>query len=221
VIQTVPLGGDARVGPAVVRHAGSLKRIEVIDGVPVTSPVRTIADVARTVARPTAFELTATGLFVPRAGRALASLPAVRQELELIGTARGVRAARALLDHVGVGCESAAEARSLMLMLDAGFVRPDQQVEVQDRHGTMIVDYMWRGAGLVGECDGLIKYLRADRGDGLGAAAAVVDEKRREDRLRALGWRVVRWSTTTLREPRAFAALLDSAGVPRIGRRSR
>ena len=108
-----------------------------------------------------------------------------------------------------------------MLMLDEGFERPEQQVELADAHRRMFVDCLWREAGIVGECDGLTKYLRADRGDGRDAARAVMEEKRREDRLRAMGWRVVRWSTATLREPRAFAALLDSAGVPRRAPRSR
>jgi len=220
-VQTLPLVRDSRVGNDVVRHGAALERVGVIDGLSVTTPARTIADVARTCPRTTAFELVATGLFVPRSGRPLATTSEVRRELELAGSGRGIRSARALLDTVGVGCESAAEARSLMLILDEGFERPEQQVEVTDVHGRMIVDCMWRAAGIVGECDGLTKYLRADRGDGQGAAQAVIEEKRREDRLRALGWRVVRWSTATLREPRAFAALLDGAGVPRLHRRSR
>jgi hypothetical protein len=61
----------------------------------------------------------------------------------------------------------------------------------------------------------MIKYVRDDTGDGRGAAAVVVAEKRREDRLRALGLRVVRWMTTSLRDVAAFGQILASAGVPR------
>lgn len=101
-----------------------------------------------------------------------------------------------------------------MLMLDAGLERPAQQVEFRDAEGSMVVDTYWESAGLVGECDGVSTYLRDDRGDGMAAAKAVVAEKRREDRLRARGFRVVRWSTSTLRDARAFITLLRAAGVP-------
>jgi len=191
--------------------------VMVVDGMATTAAARTIADVARTEERGRAFCIAATGLFVPRRGAALASLDAVRAELEVVGAARGVRAARALIERVGTGCESPAEAMSLLLMLDIGFARPAQQAVFSDSEGDIVVDCWWPEAGLIGECDGLTKYLRADRGDGIAASAAVVAEKRREDRLRALGLRVVRWTTETLKDARVFAALLATAGVPRSG----
>lgn len=221
VSQTVPVGSDARTSRWVVRHASSLSGSAVVDGVRVTTPERTVADVARFAARPTAFELAATAMFAPRAGQPLTTIDGVQRELDRLGAARGVRAARAVVGAVGSGCESAAEARSLMLILDSGFQRPEQQVRLGDHEGGLVVDYLWRGARLIGECDGLTKYLRADRGDGRAAAEAVVAEKRREDRLRGLGWRVVRWTTSTLRDPTAFAAMLDRAGAPRVGARRR
>ena len=49
---------------------------------------------------------------------------------------------------------------------------------------TFYPDCLWPEQGLVGECDGAVKY--AD-------ASAYVREKEREQALRDQGWRVVRW----------------------------
>lgn len=218
VAHTVAPGLSSRSSRWVERHVHSVGTTVRMDGMKTTAVARTIADVARTARRDQAFCLAATGLFTPRRGQALVSLNEVRTELDAAGAARGVRAARALIEQVGFGCESAAEAMSLLLMLDAGFVRPQQQTVFSDSEGPMVVDCWWPEVGLIGECDGLTKYLRTDRGDGLAASAAVVAEKRREDRLRALGFRVIRWTTNTLKDARAFVALLTTAGVPRVRR---
>jgi len=215
VTHTVRPGHSGQSTRWVERHTHPLDEVVHLDGMPVTTAARTIADVARLSDRAQAFALAATGLHVPRRGRPIATLAEARAELEKLGAARGVRSARLVLERVGTGCASPAEALSLLLMLDEGFVRPEQQVEFTDDVGIMVVDCWWPEIGLVGECDGLTKYLRHDRGDGLAASSAVVAEKRREDRLRALGLRVVRWTTETLRDARAFAVLLATAGVPR------
>ena len=47
------------------------------------------------------------------------------------------------------------------------------------------VDMAWPDLMVIGEADGLLKYQ--DRAD-------LIAEKLREDRLRALGWIVVRWT---------------------------
>lgn len=215
VTHTVRPGLSGQSTRWVQRHTHALDAVVHLDGMPTTTAARTIADVARLPDRVQAFGLAATGLHVPWRGRPLATLAEVRAELERLGSARGVRAARLVLERVGTGCASPAEATSLLLMLDEGFVRPEQQVEFTDERGVMVVDCWWPEVGLVGECDGLRKYLRGDRGDGVAASSAVVAEKLREDRLRALGLRVVRWTTETLRDARAFAALLATAGAPR------
>lgn len=214
-ILTVPQGCSAHSSGRTARHSHALAEIDRVDGLPVTTPARTLADVARTAPRRTAFELLCSGLFSPRDGSPLTTPAEVGAELDLLGAARGVRAARALLRLATDGCESPAEARSLLLILDLGFSPPRQQVVFRDREGPMVVDFLWPEAHLVGECDGVAKYLTRDAGDGRSAARAVVDEKLREDRLRALGLGVVRWTPTTLRDTGAFAHLLERAGAPR------
>jgi len=216
VIVTVPSGASSHSSRWLVRHAHDLGETVAMDGMTVTSPARTAADAARTVGRETAFELLCTALFASSARDPRTSIAAVQHELDALGSARGVRAARALLPLATTGCESPAEARSLLHMFDLGYARPQQQADFRDREGRMLVDFFWPEAGLVGECDGLVKYLSVDRGDGRGAARAVIDEKLREDRLRALGLRVVRWTPATLQDRGAFDRLLATAGTPRL-----
>lgn len=216
VVATVPVGANSHSSPQFTRHAHDLRESVAIDGMRVTAIERTVADVARTLRRATAFELMCSALFTPRRGRPLTTATNVETELGRHDGARGVRAARALMAITSTGCESPAEARSLLLMHDLRFVRPEQQAVFNDGEGDMRVDFYWPHLALVGECDGLSKYRARDTGDGRGAAERVIEEKRREDRLRALGLRVVRWVTPTLADPRAFAKLFTTAGVPLV-----
>lgn len=72
------------------------------------------------------------------------------------------------------------------------------------------------GWGVIGEFDGRSKYLfDALRGD-RRADDVVVDEKEREDRLRALPTTsgFVRWGRRHVAEPHLLAGKLRTAGVP-------
>ncbi len=56
----------------------------------------------------------------------------------------------------------------------------------------------WPELGVIGECDGLLKYSGSD---------ALIQEKIREDRIRALGFIVVRWTwNDIIRHPGDVAA---------------
>lgn len=80
--------------------------------------------------------------------------------------------------------ESAIESLSFGHMAMAGLPLPTCQFEVRVRGGSFFPDFYWEEANLIGEADGRLKY--AD-------AAAIVREKEREQLLRDLGFRVVRW----------------------------
>ena len=56
---------------------------------------------------------------------------------------------------------------------------------------------------------------------GRSAERVVLDEKIREDRLRALGLRVVRWRWPAATTPGALATALSAAGLPLGSRDSR
>ncbi|WP_431840404.1 hypothetical protein [Gordonia hongkongensis] len=87
---------------------------------------------------------------------------------------------------------------------------PRQQVKIFDDHGVFIarVDFLLANR-VIGEFDGMIKYS-----GGLGDEPAwqtVVEEKAREDRLRAQGYTVVRWTWPDLADKARFYAQIQKA----------
>lgn len=81
--------------------------------------------------------------------------------------------------------ESAAESRVRWALRTLGFRLPTPQVEIRDEKGRFVarVDFLYEDLGLAIEVDGMGKY---------DDIADVRAEKVREDRLRELGYRVVR-----------------------------
>ena len=193
----------ARAGlPAgdVVRTAGFLG----------TAPARTIVDCARewpvTDAVVTIDAALHAGLVTPAALES-----AVRAGRHWVGI--GV-AGRALSLSDG-RAESPLETRGRLALLAAGFPRPELQVEIHDSRGFVArVDAWYDDAAVVIEFDGQVKYLAPAGGRDPGEV--LWEEKRREDRLRALGARVLRLSNgdvvSTLREaaPRLRGLLATS-----------
>jgi hypothetical protein len=80
--------------------------------------------------------------------------------------------------------ESAIESLSFGHMVSAGLPLPLCQFEVRVAGGSLFPDFYWEEANLVGEADGRIKYDDPN---------AIVREKQREQLLRDLGFRMVRW----------------------------
>jgi hypothetical protein len=107
--------------------------------------------------------------------------------------------------QVDPASESVGESRARLLLTDLGFeVR--SQVQVADRDGITFarVDFLV-GEHVVVEFDGMLKYADADGRQALAA------EKHREDRLRSLGYEVVRLTWADLGRPQRVQALVRSA----------
>jgi len=104
------------------------------------------------------------------------------------------------------GAQTVLETLSRLILVDQGLPEPQLQVAFHDRGGLIgYVDMCWADWRVIGEADGRLKYdSRED----------LVNEKIREDRLRALGFRVVRWMWTDIHERPA-----DVASWIREGRR--
>lgn len=102
------------------------------------------------------------------------------------------------------GAQTVLETMSRLALVREGLPEPDLQVEFADRDGFIgRVDMWWPALGVVGEADGLVKYARAED---------VIREKLREDRLRALGLMVVRWTWEEIRaHPASVAARIRDA----------
>jgi very-short-patch-repair endonuclease len=80
--------------------------------------------------------------------------------------------------------ESAAESLSAGHLHLASIPTPQFQAEIRTPIGRVYPDFLWPDAMLIGECDGAVKYDNAH---------AYVLEKEREQVLRDLGYRFVRW----------------------------
>lgn len=100
--------------------------------------------------------------------------------------------------------ESAGESWCRLVFAGLGVGQPEQQVDIHDERGRFVarVDFLFREKRLVVEFDGAVKYAGAE------GREALVAEKRREDALRGLGYRVVRLTWTDLRDPARVRTLL-------------
>ena len=80
--------------------------------------------------------------------------------------------------------ESAPESLSAGYFHLAGLPTPLFRAEIRTSGGSYFPDALWPEHNLVGECDGAVKYRDPE---------AYVREKDREQALRDLGLRMVRW----------------------------
>ncbi len=174
----------------IVKHQAPIdpQDIEVVEGVTVTTIERTACDVAR-------LGTTRQALVVLDAAlRRDADLERMQAILESCRRYKGIEMLRRMLPHANPLSESVGESLSRAVMLELPDLPvPQQQVEIFDDHGKLIarVDFLLADK-VVGEFDGMVKY-NGTFGD-KPAWQTVVDEKIREDRLRAQGYTVVRWT---------------------------
>ena len=108
-------------------------------------------------------------------------------------------------------CESVGETRSrLLLRALPGAPRVRSQHEIRDHRGKLVarVDFLV-GDRVVVEFDGRVKYGM----DGRRPEDDLWAEKRREDRLRARGPRVCRWTWLDLATPATLGRVLEQAGL--------
>lgn len=119
-----------------------------------------------------------------------------------------------ILEFANQNSGSAGESLSRAQMLLLGFPPPELQIEFYDTEGFIgRTDFFWREQGIIGEFDGDAKYLRDEYLGGQSAREAVLAEKKREDRLRALGFTIVRWDWATAKDPAKLYAKLLAKGL--------
>ncbi len=117
------------------------------------------------------------------------------------------------------GAESPGESVSRALMHLFGFPEPVLQREHHDAQGLIgRTDFAWDVAPEpVGEFDGWGKYFRRELTGGEDPRDVIRREKRRENRLLALGHPVLRWDWADLERPESFRNRLLEGGL-RAGR---
>jgi very-short-patch-repair endonuclease len=115
--------------------------------------------------------------------------------------------ARAAVDLADGLTESPGESWTRVLLVSLGLPKVEPQVVIRDRQGRFVgrVDFLFRAQRTIVEFDGLVKYGGAD------GRQALVDEKRREDTLRSLGYQVVRLTWRDLHDPSSVRHLVWEA----------
>lgn len=175
----------------IVRHRVTLASDEtaVVDGLPVTSLLRTALDVATSMSPLAA--LVALDQLVQRGLDPGRSLEALRGRTG----ARGSRAARVLLDAADGGAESPRESWLRYVMLRAGLPRPRTQFPLRTHAGDFRADLALPAWRLLLEFDGFVKYRDRAFGPSYDADQARFEEKVREDAIREEGYRVLRFTS--------------------------
>jgi hypothetical protein len=180
-----------------------------------TGPARTLIDCAR--------EWPLTDAVIAMDAALFARLLSRRDLVEALHAARhwvGVGAAARALDLADGRAESPLETRGRLALLAGGLPVPELQVELHDGRGFVArVDGWYDDAAVAIEFDGKVKYTEPH--GGRSPAQVLWDEKRREDRVRALDVRFVRIADADLgaRWPAVLARLASLLAEPSTGPR--
>ena len=195
--------GRLRVRPAVP----STLVIER-DGLVVVRPAAAVLQAAATTG-------LRAGLIAADAGinRGLISADELRGALHVTPLGRGRSHAEQLALLADGRSESPGESWARLLFHQLGMPPMELQAVLRDSNGTFVarVDFLDREHGLVIEFDGALKYA----GGGTGQAALVA-EKRREDGIRRLGYRVLRLVWSDLLDPARLLRLVRAAQQGRL-----
>lgn len=218
-----PRASGGRSHSDIRRHCvGQDANATTIDGLRVTSLARTLVDVACSSTFLRAVAMIDAGLSMPAKGDIRWNLGNARTEPEelqlalqqMLPCAGSVRAAKAI--EFGDGRSgSPLESLSRVQMLLLGVPAPALQVPFWDEEGHIgDADFYWPHLGLVGECDGKVKYAGAEHAPSGKAGELVAwEEKRREDRMRAVVKGFVRWDWDTAYSRPRFAARMRRHGL--------
>jgi hypothetical protein len=220
IFEASPFAAGGRSTSTIVRSyvGGPVEWVER-DGVRVTTLERTVVDVARTELFGRSVTMMDAALhgqvgFRNRVLRSPTSKVKIEEALRRLGRASGTAQCRGVIKFADGAAESAGESVSRVGMHLLGLPAPELQVPFSDGDGLIgIVDFWWREFNLIGEFDGAGKYLREELRNGLTVDQVVMDEKRRENRLRALGPRVTRWEWPVATSLELLGKHLRSAGL--------
>lgn len=195
-------------GSALVRpHVGRDAEVVSVGGLRVTTPARTIVDLARTCTLQSAVAAADHALRhgLCSHGQLLSEVDAVPPRVRGRNTAKLVGA---LADPLSM---SAGESLSRVQMFLLNLPKPQLQREIRDDAGLIgYVDFGWEG--VVGEFDGRVKYRVPEGADAGEASEALWREKQREDRLRRqVG--VARWVWAVALDRPRLGAVLAAKGI--------
>ena len=181
--------------------------VTMLDGVPWTTPARTVVDLARTVGFEQAVAIADAALF-----RGLTTTEELSAQVARATRCCGIARARRVVSFADGRSESVGESRSRVLLTAAGVAPVDLQAVMRNERGGFLgrVDFLFAGRRTIGEFDGEMKYGR------LWPIPRARSSTRRsaQDGLRDAGFAVVRWTWRDLADPAQLAARIRRA-IPR------
>ncbi|RZT85967.1 putative AbiEi antitoxin of type IV toxin-antitoxin system [Pseudonocardia sediminis] len=178
------------------RRAGEDSARGEQDTVAVTTPARTVVDIARSAGFVQAVVVADAALRRPDRDRPpLVTRAELSAALDAAAGRPGTAAARRVMAFADGRSGSVGESRSRVALAAAGLPAPELQWEVAGPSGLVLatVDFAWPEHRVVAEFDGRIKYGRLVR-RGERSGDAVFREKQREDTIRTEHYTVVRWT---------------------------
>lgn len=198
--------GASRDRAGIEHHVGEVGAGDVVDceGIPTVRAARAVVECATTAGFESGVVLADSALH-----RGLVTDADLLATLDSMRTWPGAIAAGRVVSFADGRSESVGESRARVLFARQGLPEPVLQREFSEDDGELIgrVDFLFADEWTIVEFDGLVKYGRS----GDMAANAVVEEKLREDRLRELGYEVVRLVWADLAHPERTAARIRAA----------
>ena len=215
-----PRDSVTRSTASLIRHSDGIPAgLVTIDGHRVTDLAHTIVDLAATVPFRDAvvFADAALRRLVhphPDFPEGAVTLDDV-EELIVDRSARaGGTHARRVLEFADGRADRPGESVSRVSMATGRIPPPDLQVPVIGASGRRyFADFLWVHRRHIGEFDGAAKYSDPQFLRGRTPQQALLDEKQREDDLRAAGYRFTRWGWEVALSPSRLSAVLRHAGV--------
>ncbi len=212
---TLPAGSFTGWSGTAIRHVATLPPEDIArddDGYSVTSLARTAVDLAGPAPLPEALAI------LDHAARLLIAsykdrprrpdfenprLVAAAAEALLAASGRSRRRLEPTVRLMVPARESPAESLTAGHLHLAGTPTPQFQATILTSIGKVHPDFFWAEHGLIGEVDGAVKY---------GDPRAYVLEKEREQVLRDLGYRIVRWlAKEIMTRPEVVVARIERA----------
>jgi hypothetical protein len=205
---------------ALLRHTTGLPESrEDIDGLQVTPLSRTVVDVATvaTFEQSVSFAdaaLRRTDHPLPGMPRTFVTREDLLAELQRISPTHGATKARTAIEFANGLADRPGESLSRVSMRRGGLPAPQLQVKLVGASGRVwTVDFWWPDSNLIGEFDGRWKYTEPEFRHGRTAEQVLLDEKNREDDLRAARHGFVRWDWSVAVSPARLRDRLRGAGL--------
>ncbi|NIK56910.1 type IV toxin-antitoxin system AbiEi family antitoxin domain-containing protein [Kribbella shirazensis] len=188
--------GAGRSDGAVCQHAARppIDAVCELNGIRTTLAARAVVETVRTTSHRVAVSVVDQAMRLR-----IATLQQLTDALALFASRSGIRAAARAVEFGDGRAESVGESWLRVVLAELGLPAPLLQAEIRDEQGAFVarVDFLFAEYGVIVEFDGAVKY-------GDGGTGALLAEKAREDRLRDLGYQVVRVTWADLADPAAL-----------------